>query len=1306
MPICREIPPPAGQRVGSFEACQAYIEGQECERPSHDFFQGVVSRETAHFEMDAHADLSRCKDPVCHWVISYQSDEPATNDVIEEDVGRLLEAIGLQRNQFVAAVHDDTDNRHVHVVANKVGPVGRAASLSWSVVRSERRMAEIALDRGVPIVPGWHNGRLLADQAADPYGLRSGTHPRLNGRERVRFERTGVLPWRIIKGPMIIEVARNAGGWLAFAVGLSRYGIVIKHRVFLRKDGKVSHGLAFTQGHGRDAPGCKASVIGASVCYTTLADRWGEHPDRAQEKARQNLVARRITGPAKRERTPQEGREAARQRREEVSGLGDLRPSLGRKSSVRSIGKLGGGQSGESPNPLVQGSPIGGASAPSIALQAAQHAADRILANLRTGTARSKRQRRRGKVYGQPAESRVPASRDLPSGDRQRSDETLATAQDPPQEGKVGVPNIADHASLQQEYVQYRAKAIDAARSEHEEIFRQAWVDEQGHRKSGRSKLRRSLAVKRRLAIVCLPLGPVRSAWLKFLQLRFDRKRKSLGARDRERWKTTRAELLRDRNRTKVLDYRQWLAEHASGNPAAARQLNWICSLSQPSRPLMQMSQSSTDDLSAQPPVGAAQESAGILGASDTKRREGETPLSVPDTAWPDSGNAVEPEAQWETDAVSIRDDNRSGFDMSPVHTRLLGAAKLARARAESALLMEMPIQHEDHPQIGTEVIRAAVAKDDIGGESTMSPTTIGLGSASTTLPVATDAMPQANMTPGVQGREAATPPGFKSVQTVVEGPSDTRLYEISDARYPIGEGGQTSQSTFYIGDQARQVAARPLTQAEGILPEKAPVHARDISSASRTHSHEARSEETAPQRALQMSSKTERYRPGIAQEPGAEAMAGPMASIGEQAREVALRSQALTEVYERDVRANREMVPRDTEDLKPARPSETEARNENARQVLENPHQTRYTSIATSPILTPGSTSSERSIGTIADESPEAQQGAAEIADPSRVGPVAKPAPSLTAELQPAGEATAERDALVEREWDMRDIAQMYADSQAYAESLRAGLPPLPPVAAMATPSCPIPSPAIPAKPEAVKQPASVSRSAGSADPSPQLASAAAAKSNPAAQAQELPAKSENVAQATSVPQPPIPMPDAAVSEPARQPASTDQMRRSTIGPVHQTLPKPPAPLSAAVEAASKTVGSASVEPTQKVATDRSAGSAAPAGASGLVQPAIKLLDPLAAFRGPANAQTRTVASTIIHAADLDDDALFQAATLFLARLTNASHAKAKHWGSRMIEWARVNGDRGKLPPPYKSREACDAARRNFERNNRGIGR
>jgi len=164
MPICRAIPPPLGPdgRVGSFAACQEYIEGQERDRPSHTFFRGVVSLDTAALEMDAQADLSRCRDPVCHWVISYQSDEPAADHMIEADTYALLEAIELGRHQFIAAVHDDTDNRHVHVVANRVGPHGKSAQMAWYKYHSERCMAGIALSRDVPVVPGKFNRDLLA----------------------------------------------------------------------------------------------------------------------------------------------------------------------------------------------------------------------------------------------------------------------------------------------------------------------------------------------------------------------------------------------------------------------------------------------------------------------------------------------------------------------------------------------------------------------------------------------------------------------------------------------------------------------------------------------------------------------------------------------------------------------------------------------------------------------------------------------------------------------------------------------------------------------------------------------------------------------------------------------------------------------------------------------------------------------------------------------------------------------------------------------------------------------------------------
>ena len=98
MPVACIIPPSARNgRRGSFRACQRYIAGQIQERGIHRFWQGVASFQTASIEMEAAADRSRCRDPVCHWVISYRADEPSTIEQIESDTIRLLEAIQLER---------------------------------------------------------------------------------------------------------------------------------------------------------------------------------------------------------------------------------------------------------------------------------------------------------------------------------------------------------------------------------------------------------------------------------------------------------------------------------------------------------------------------------------------------------------------------------------------------------------------------------------------------------------------------------------------------------------------------------------------------------------------------------------------------------------------------------------------------------------------------------------------------------------------------------------------------------------------------------------------------------------------------------------------------------------------------------------------------------------------------------------------------------------------------------------------------------------------------------------------------------
>ncbi|MBV8066770.1 MAG: relaxase/mobilization nuclease domain-containing protein, partial [Candidatus Eremiobacteraeota bacterium] len=92
--------------------------------------RGVTSVETAALEMEAVAALSRrCKDPSYHLIVAYAKGEHPTREQVVSDAERLLKSIGMERNQYVLAAHQDTDNYHAHVIANRIGPDGKANDL-------------------------------------------------------------------------------------------------------------------------------------------------------------------------------------------------------------------------------------------------------------------------------------------------------------------------------------------------------------------------------------------------------------------------------------------------------------------------------------------------------------------------------------------------------------------------------------------------------------------------------------------------------------------------------------------------------------------------------------------------------------------------------------------------------------------------------------------------------------------------------------------------------------------------------------------------------------------------------------------------------------------------------------------------------------------------------------------------------------------------------------------------------------------------------------------------------------------------
>ncbi|ENV52056.1 hypothetical protein L292_0558 [Acinetobacter junii CIP 107470 = MTCC 11364] len=82
-----------------------------------------LSFETLADEMKAVADQNvRVKDAVYHVIISWQSHEDPSDDVMFESAQHAIKALGMDGHQYLAAIHRDTDNAHLHLAVNRVHP--------------------------------------------------------------------------------------------------------------------------------------------------------------------------------------------------------------------------------------------------------------------------------------------------------------------------------------------------------------------------------------------------------------------------------------------------------------------------------------------------------------------------------------------------------------------------------------------------------------------------------------------------------------------------------------------------------------------------------------------------------------------------------------------------------------------------------------------------------------------------------------------------------------------------------------------------------------------------------------------------------------------------------------------------------------------------------------------------------------------------------------------------------------------------------------------------------------------------------
>ncbi|WP_265305092.1 relaxase/mobilization nuclease domain-containing protein [Verminephrobacter eiseniae] len=101
-------------------------------------------------------ECKKSKYPIQHWVVSLHEDEQPTPEQVEELLGVLLEQFGLEKHQVIAALHQDTDNIHLHIAINKVSPE------TYHVVKPAEGRDKEAAHRAIAIIEhrqGWQRER-------------------------------------------------------------------------------------------------------------------------------------------------------------------------------------------------------------------------------------------------------------------------------------------------------------------------------------------------------------------------------------------------------------------------------------------------------------------------------------------------------------------------------------------------------------------------------------------------------------------------------------------------------------------------------------------------------------------------------------------------------------------------------------------------------------------------------------------------------------------------------------------------------------------------------------------------------------------------------------------------------------------------------------------------------------------------------------------------------------------------------------------------------------------------------------------
>jgi hypothetical protein len=227
-------------------------------------------------------------DKTYHCVISFPEGEKPTRAQLEDIEDRLCEALGFGEHQRISAVHQDTDNIHLHLAINKVHPQTFNIQEPYrDYFIRDKICRELELKHGLTVDNGIGQGQRY-------------------GKAKELEAHTGeqsLLSWiqEQVK-PALMDAVQSGDSWEPLHLTLAEHGLLIKLR---------GAGLVITLADG--SMGVKASSVDKALAFKSLTDRWGEYqPPIGLAKVQNQNTADEIPPKVVYQKGPRQNDEAAK----------------------------------------------------------------------------------------------------------------------------------------------------------------------------------------------------------------------------------------------------------------------------------------------------------------------------------------------------------------------------------------------------------------------------------------------------------------------------------------------------------------------------------------------------------------------------------------------------------------------------------------------------------------------------------------------------------------------------------------------------------------------------------------------------------------------------------------------------------------------------------------------------------------------------------------------------------------------------------------------------------------------------------